>query len=149
MPTEKPCEYNGNPYNSMTDAAIAVGIPPMTMITRLRRGTTSDAMLSPNHKIRENDVAWLRSHQAGDDVKSLAKKYDVGAQYIRDAIQANGYFRDKFLEYEPRQLPVTRTRSSERQQKVDYILSSPLSTRELATELGMKYNTVYRIRSRQ
>ena len=150
MPTEKECNYNGITYHSMTEAAIAVGITLGAMNTRLWRGITSDTMLANVCKIKKSDVAWLRSSLAGDDVKALAKEYDVSVRYIRDAIQANGYFKDKFTEYEPRQLPAAPpTRSAEQQEKVDYILNSPLTTRELATELGMKYNTVYRIRSRR
>jgi hypothetical protein len=116
------------------------------MRNRLARGITSDDMMLGNGKLKEYDIAWLRSPLASDDIEVHSKKYNMSEQYLRSAIQGIGAFKDKYLQYEPRILP--RNLGTLTKDQREYVVDSDEPKAILAAKFGVKVNTIYQIRYR-
>lgn len=72
--TGNPCVWNGVHYNTVKDAAQAIGISPSAMHIRLKRGLTCDEEVKPRNHDKRTPCTWN----------------GIAYQSITDAARANG-----------------------------------------------------------
>lgn len=80
MPTYRPCQWNGTPFDSVAEAALANNVSYNTMAYRIRMGYQSDSDLKTKQPVIFKGKLYANRRAAAEQA---FYSYDTVKRYIR------------------------------------------------------------------